>query len=138
MQAKRTAASKAEFEAALKRPRPNDRYVLRLYVTGLTARSTRAIQNIKTICEDHLKGRYELEVVDVYQHPGLAKGEQIIAAPTLIKYLPLPLRRFIGDMSHTEKILLGLDLRPVPATTDKHSLARPQPKQLTPSKELRG
>lgn len=85
-------------------------YVLRLYVTGATPRSARAISNIRKICEDHLEGRYDLEVVDISQHPMLAEGEQIIAAPTLIKKLPLPLRRFIGDMSHTDRILLGLDL----------------------------
>jgi circadian clock protein KaiB len=87
-------------------------YVLKLYVTGLTPASTRAITNIKQICEEHLQGRYQLEVIDIYQQPVLAKGEQIIAAPTLIKKLPLPLRRFIGDMSNSERILLGLDLRP--------------------------
>jgi circadian clock protein KaiB len=89
-----------------------EKYVLRLYVAGLTPRSQKALNNIKKICEEHLKGRYDLEVIDVYQHPVLAKGEQIIAAPTLIKKLPLPLRRFIGDLSDTERILLGLDLRP--------------------------
>jgi circadian clock protein KaiB len=87
------------------------RYVLRLYVTGSTPRSTRAISNIRKICEEYLEGRYDLEVVDISQHPALAEGEQIIAAPTLIKQLPLPLRRFIGDMSQTDHILLGLDLR---------------------------
>jgi circadian clock protein KaiB len=87
------------------------RYVLRLYITGSTTRSARAISNIRKICEEHLEGRYDLEIVDISQHPTLAEGEQIIAAPTLIKKLPLPLRRFIGDMSHTERILLGLDLR---------------------------
>lgn len=87
------------------------RYVLRLYVTGTTRNSERAIVNIRKICEAHLQGRYDLEVVDISQHPALAEGEQIIAAPTLIKKLPLPLRRFIGDMSHTQRILLGLDLR---------------------------
>jgi len=86
-------------------------YVLRLYVTGSTPRSARAISNIRKICEEHLEGRYDLEIVDIAQHPTLAEGEQIIAAPTLIKKLPLPLRRFIGDMSHTQRILLGLDLR---------------------------
>lgn len=86
-------------------------YVLRLYVTGTTTKSTRAISNIRKICEDHLEGRYQLEVVDICQQPTLAKGDQIIAAPTLIKHLPLPLRRFIGDMSQTERILIGLDLR---------------------------
>jgi circadian clock protein KaiB len=87
------------------------RYVLRLYITGATTRSARAISNIRKICEEHLEGRYDLEIVDVAQHPTLVAGEQIIAVPTLIKKLPLPLRRFIGDMSHTERILLGLDLR---------------------------
>src|SRR5512147_11847 len=89
----------------------DEKYVLRLYVTGMTPRSTKAIENIKKICEDHLKGRYDLEIVDIYQQPTLAEGEQIIAAPTLVKKLPLPLRRFIGDMSNTERILLGMDLR---------------------------
>jgi len=87
------------------------RYVLRLYVTGTTRHSTRAIVNIRKICEEHLHGRYELEIVDISQHRSLVEGEQIVAAPTLIKKLPLPLRRFIGDMSQTERILLGLDLR---------------------------
>jgi circadian clock protein KaiB len=87
------------------------RYVLRLYVTGSTPRAMRAVVNIRKICEEHLEGRYDLEVVDISQHPTLAAGEQIIAAPTLIKELPRPLRRFIGDMSQTERILLGLDLR---------------------------
>lgn len=86
--------------------------VLRLYVTGTTPRSVKAIRNIRRICDEHLKGAYDLEVIDIYQQPLLAKGEQIIAAPTLLKKLPLPLRRFIGDMSDTEKILLGLDFRP--------------------------
>jgi circadian clock protein KaiB len=92
--------------------RDADRYVLRLYVTGATPRSLRAIGNIKRVCEQHLKGRYRLEVVDVYQQPVLARGEQIVAAPTLIKYLPSPLRRFIGDMANTDRILLGLDVKP--------------------------
>ncbi len=87
-------------------------YVLRLYVTGLTPKSVRAIENIKQICEEHLKGRYALEVVDVYQRPSLTADEQIIAVPTLIKQLPLPLRRMVGDMSNTDKVLVGLDLRP--------------------------
>ena len=87
------------------------KYVLRLYVTGTTARSIRAIANIKDICESYLKGRYQLEVIDIYENPALGKGEQIIASPTLIKKLPLPLRRFIGDLSNTERILVGLDLQ---------------------------
>ena len=88
------------------------KHVLRLYVTGTTPRSVSAIRNIRKICEEHLKGAYDLEVIDIYQQPVLAKGEQIIATPTLVKKLPFPLRRFIGDMSNTEQILLGLDLRP--------------------------
>jgi len=86
--------------------------VLRLYVAGTTPNSVRAIENIKHICEEYLKGRYDLEVVDIYQQPILAKGDQIIAVPTLIRKLPPPLRKFIGDMSATERILVGLDLRP--------------------------
>jgi circadian clock protein KaiB len=89
-----------------------EHYVLRLYVTGMTPRSTRAVENVRLICEEHLQGRYDLEVIDIYQQPILAKGEQILAAPTLIKKLPLPLRRVIGDLSNTERVLLGLDLRP--------------------------
>jgi circadian clock protein KaiB len=85
-------------------------YILRLYVAGNTPQSARAIMNIREICESNLKGRYQLEVIDIYQQTGLAKGEQIIAVPTLIKYLPLPLKRFIGDLSKTERIIFGLDL----------------------------
>jgi circadian clock protein KaiB len=104
-----SAAHTALDEAAAQRQA--QRYVLRLYIAGLTPRSTLAIQNIRKICEEHLRGRYDLEVVDIYTKPVLAEGEQIIAAPTLVKKLPLPLRRFIGDMSNTERILVGMDLR---------------------------
>lgn len=100
-----------KFEKALEQA-AREKYILRLYVTGMTPNSLRAIENIKKICEEYLHGRYELEVIDIYQNPVLAQGEQIIAAPTLIKKLPLPLRKFIGDMSQAERILLGLDLRP--------------------------
>ena len=104
------ARTRAGLEAAAANL-DNARYVLRLYVTGRTRNSERAIVNIRKICEEHLQGRYDLEIVDISQHPTLAEGEQIIAVPTLIKKLPLPLRRFIGDMSQSERILLGLDLR---------------------------
>jgi circadian clock protein KaiB len=87
------------------------RYVLRLYVAGLTPQSRVAIRNVTAICEEHLAGRYDLQVIDIYQQPVLAKGEQIIAAPTLIKKLPLPLRKLIGSMADKEKVLVGLDLR---------------------------
>jgi len=87
-------------------------YLLRLYVTGTTGRSMRAIQNVRRICEEHLRGVYDLEVVDIYKNLPLARGDQIIAAPTLIKRLPQPLRRLIGDMSDEERVLVGLDIRP--------------------------
>jgi len=111
MEIKIGKTSTEEFEKAAAR-RDRAKYVLRLYVAGMTPKSTRAIANVKRICEEHLAGRYELEVIDIYQQPKLAKGEQIIAAPTLIKKLPLPLRRLIGDMSNTERFLVGIDLKP--------------------------
>jgi len=85
-------------------------YVLRLYVTGSTARSMRAVENVRWLCEEHLAGDYDLEVVDLYQQPELAAREQLVAAPTLVKRLPLPLRRLVGDMSNHERVLAGLDL----------------------------
>jgi circadian clock protein KaiB len=88
------------------------KYLLRLYVTGTTGKSMRAIQNVRRICEEHLQGLYDLEVVDIYKNLPLARGDQIIAAPTLIKRLPAPLRRLIGDMSDEQRVLVGLDIRP--------------------------
>ncbi len=88
-------------------------YILRLYIAGNTPQSARAIVNIREICETHLKGRYQLEVIDIHQQAALAKGEQIIAVPTLIKYLPLPLKKIIGDLSKTDRVLFGLDIREV-------------------------
>ncbi len=93
------------------RAHDNAQYVLRLYVSGMTPRSTRAVENVRKVCEEYLAGRYELEVVDIYQQPSLARDRQIIAAPTLIKEMPLPLRRIIGDLSSTERVLIGLDIR---------------------------
>src|SRR3989304_7338016 len=87
------------------------KYVLRLYISGSTSKSSLAIENIKRVCEQHLKGRYDLEVIDIYEHANLARDEQIVAVPTLIKRLPLPLRRLVGDMSDLAKVLVGLDLR---------------------------
>jgi circadian clock protein KaiB len=87
-------------------------YVLRLFVTGTTSRSSRAIANLRRICEERLQGEYDLEVVDIYQHPAAAKEYQILAAPTLVKMLPLPLRRIIGDLADEERVLAGLDLSP--------------------------
>jgi len=100
---------RATFEQAARTP-PAERYVLRLFVTGMTSRSARAVNNLRAICDEYLEGRYDLEVIDIYQQPLLAKGEQIIAAPTLIKKLPLPMRRIIGDMSNRDAVLLGLHL----------------------------
>ena len=88
------------------------RYVLRLYVTGSTPRSARAIENMRRICAENLQDRYDLEVIDIYQNPEAARDAQILAAPTLVKLLPLPLRKFIGDLSNEEKVLAGLAIRP--------------------------
>ncbi len=109
---KKHAPSDTEILEAAARAAKQQKYVLRLYVAGMTPRSQEAIRTVTTLCEEHLAGRYELEVIDLYQQPTLAKGEQIIAAPTLVKKLPQPLRRFIGSMANKEKILVGLDLRP--------------------------
>ncbi len=99
-----------EFELALEESGTGN-YLLRLYVSGMTPNSIRAIENIRKICVEHLEGRYQLEIIDIYQQPIFAKEGQIIAAPTLVKELPPPLRKFIGDLSQTERILVGLDLR---------------------------
>jgi len=87
-------------------------YILRLYVAGQTPKSLAAFANLKKICEEHLAGRYKIEVIDLLEHPQLAKGDQIFAIPTLVRRLPPPLRKIIGDLSNTEKVLVGLDLRP--------------------------
>ena len=101
----------AAFEKLAGCPPSDEHYVLRLYVTGMTPRSTEAFASIKALCEERLQGRYDLEVIDIYQHPQLAIDEQIIAVPTLVKMLPAPLRRLVGDLSNEERVLLGLDLR---------------------------
>ena len=110
MSKKKIDQSVAAFEQAIQSSKESH-YTVRLYVAGTTPHALRAISYIKKICEEHLHGRYELQVIDLYQQPQLAQGEQIIAAPTLIKKLPPPLRRIIGDMSNEERILVGLDLR---------------------------
>ncbi len=108
-----TATRRVTPTAAKHKPaRRLPRYLLRLYVTGATTKSVHAIENVRRICEEHLEGRYELEVIDLYKNLPLARGDQIIAAPTLIKELPRPLRRLIGDMSDEKRVLIGLDLRP--------------------------
>jgi len=90
----------------------NDRMELRLYVAGETPRSLTALENLKRICEEHLKGKYIIEVIDLLQKPSLARGDQILAIPTLVRKLPVPIRKIIGDLSNTEKVLIGLNLRP--------------------------
>lgn len=95
-----------------KRRTGRQQYVLRLYVSGATPQSTLAIVNVKKICENHLHGGYSLEVIDIYQELELARQDQVIAVPTLIKRLPHPLRRLIGDMSNTDRVLDGLDVKP--------------------------
>ena len=88
-------------------------YLLRLYVAGQTRKSLAAFANLKKICEEHLQGRYKIEVIDLLEKPQLAKGDQILAIPTLVRQLPPPLKKIIGDLSNTEKVLVGLDLRPL-------------------------
>jgi len=111
----RTKDNRNALETALHDPEKSVKgskeaqYVLRLYIAGASLRSSRAIEQIKKICDEDLKGRCDLEVIDLYQHPALAEGEQIIAVPTLIKKLPPPLRRFVGDLHDTERILVGLN-----------------------------
>jgi len=107
----RKANLKGSVEAVGKKNPKKEKVVLRLYVSGMTERSMKAIQNIRKICDEQLKDLCDLQVIDIYKQPVLAKGEQIIATPTLIKKLPPPLRKFIGDLTNTERILVGLDLR---------------------------
>jgi circadian clock protein KaiB len=107
---KRAKTSTKEFEKAAAL-RGSAKYVLQLYVTGMTQKSTKAIANVKKLCENYMEGRYELEVIDISQQPKLARDEQIIATPTLIKKLPDPLRKLIGDMSDTERFLESINLK---------------------------
>ena len=94
-------------------------YILRLYVAGQTKKSLKAFANLKKICEEHLSNRYKIEVIDLLENPQLAKGDQILAIPTLVRKLPQPIKKIIGDLSNTERVLVGLDLRPVEQTNDQ-------------------
>lgn len=100
----------------------NERWLLRLYVAGKTPRCEAAERNLRSVCEEYLAGRYNIEVVDLLENPTLAQGDQILAVPTLVRKLPMPVRRIIGDLSNTERVLVGLDLRAgyVPTTEYKH------------------
>jgi len=111
----KSADSLKAFEDALAAEPLEAHYCLRLFITGSTPKSARAISNIRAICEANLPGRYDLEVIDIYQHPEQARPEQIIVTPTLLKKLPLPFRRMIGDLSDNDRVLIGLDIVPRPA-----------------------
>lgn len=95
-----------------KRARAADRWILRLYVAGESPRSAAALRNLEAICEQHLAGRYRIQVIDLLKHPQLARGDQIVALPTLVRHLPPPMKKIIGDLSNAERVLVGLDLRP--------------------------
>ncbi len=107
---KRSPARKSAEAAKAGEPDPG-MWDLRLYVAGQTVRSLRAFENLKRICEEHLAGKYQIEVVDLLENPKLARGDQILAIPTLVRKLPEPVRKIIGDLSNTERVLIGLDLR---------------------------
>jgi circadian clock protein KaiB len=91
---------------------PEDVWILRLYVAGQTVRALTAFENLKKICEEHVSCKYRIEVIDLLKNPQLAKGDQILAVPTLVRKLPVPVRKIIGDLSNTERVLVGLDIRP--------------------------
>jgi circadian clock protein KaiB len=119
-----TSAAKAvRANRRVKRARParaaETEYLLRLYVAGHTAKSSLALANLRKICEEHLAGRYRLEVVDLFENPALARGDQILALPALVRQLPPPVKKIIGDFSNAERVLVGLDLRPVKRGRDK-------------------
>ncbi len=108
-------ATKTKTRARPRKPDPRKPEVwnLRLYVAGQTPKSIRAFANLQVLCEKHLKGRYQLEVIDLLENPQLARGDQIVAIPTLVRKLPEPVRKIIGDLSNSERVLVGLDLRKV-------------------------
>src|SRR5215207_9817438 len=98
--------------AKAKSVRKREKWELRLYVAGNTPKSVSALNNLKKYCEEHLKGQYKIEVIDLLVHPQLAEGDQILAIPTLVRKVPVPIRKIIGDLSNEEKVLVGLDIRP--------------------------
>ena len=99
-----------EYEHALSEYK-GEYYILKLFITGLTPRSREAIENVRKLCDEHLKGRYQLQIIDIYQEPLSARENQIVATPTLIRKLPLPIRKYVGKMSRIEKLLAGLDIQ---------------------------
>jgi len=110
MRAPPRRASTATFEHALAAQRAKRYYILRLYVAGATARSARTIFTLKTLCEKYLRDRYELHIIDIYQQPHLARQEQIVAVPLLVKHAPTPVRRFVGDLRDGKRLLAGLEI----------------------------
>ena len=108
-----TTKTKTRARPGKPAPRKPEVWKLRLYVAGQTPKSIRAFANLKVLCEEHLKGRYQIEVIDLREHPQLARSDQIVAVPTLVRRLPLPVRTIIGDLSNNVRLLVGLDLRKV-------------------------
>jgi circadian clock protein KaiB len=106
------AGSMAAKKSRSKAPAADSAWNLRLYIAGRTPKSITAFENLKKICEEHLKGQYHIEIIDLIKQPQLAKGDQILAVPTLVRLLPEPIKKIIGDLSNTERVLVGLDLRP--------------------------
>ena len=107
-------AKQTKVKHSAKSKAPAIRYDLRLYVAGQTPRSLQALANLKRICEEHLEGNYRVEIIDLLKKPQLAAGDQILAIPTLVRTIPKPARKIIGDLSNTERVLVGLDVRPIP------------------------
>ncbi len=112
-------AAKTKSATKAKPAAPSPQYCLRLYVAGQTPRSLQALSNLKRICEEHLAGNYQVEVIDLLKKPQLAAGDQILAIPTLVRMIPQPARKIIGDLSNTERVLVGLDVRPVASGNGK-------------------
>ena len=126
-----------ELEDALKE-RETSHYVLRLYVAGMTPNCLAAFANLKKICEEHLEGRYSIQIIDLLENPKLAQGDQILAIPTLVRKLPEPVRKIIGDLSNTERVLVGLDLIPAPRTSAGSRFRRRSHYENHESKECDG
>lgn len=111
------AADTSKLRRGNGRHRTSLEWNLRLYIAGTTSKATAALSNLKAICEEHLKGRYTIEVIDLLKNPKLAEGDQILATPTLVRALPMPIKKIIGNLASTERVLVGLDLRPQTAGT---------------------
>ncbi|MCF6157525.1 MAG: circadian clock protein KaiB [wastewater metagenome] len=134
---KKTSAKKTSAKTGKKAGKERETWNLRLYVAGQTSKSLAAFANLKKICEEHLKGRYKIEIIDLFKNPKLARGDQILAIPTLVRKLPPPLKKIIGDLSNTERVLVGLDLSP---RTDDEGIPEPctgQSSQISMGKQIK-